>query len=139
MSYTGRMYVRMFLPCGVWLAGGSVAAAVARAAQSMPGSFGMTSLYSNLPAWLFVAGATAALLLGMVQVGRLRFRDRDCYVCGCLLGAERTARGGLGRTRRCLGCGKVHGVNHRLAPHLRPLARAVDEPAPVATSVRSSP
>lgn len=140
MSYTGRMYLRMYLPCAVLLASGAVAAAAAQIAQGYPGELGIASLYSHLPRWLFAVGASSAALVAMVQTMRLRLRDRDCYVCGCLLGMERSARGGLGRTRRCLGCGKVHGTNHRLAPHLRPLAVAVDGTAEHAVrSVRSSP
>lgn len=140
MSYTGRMYLRMYLPCAALLAAGAVAAAAAQIAQGYPGEFGIASLYSQLPRWLFVLGASSAALLAMAQTMRLRLRERGCYVCGCLLGMERNARGGLGRTRRCLGCGKVHGTNHRLAPHLRPLAVAVEATAERSVrSVRSSP
>jgi hypothetical protein len=138
------MYFRMYLPAGLAFAGGVVGAAALEAAQGMPGDFGTLSLYSNLPGWTFAAGLALALALAAVQTVKLRLWDRGaiagCYVCGCLLGSPRAARRGLGMTRTCLGCGKVHGVNHhRLAPRVVPLAVAVKENGAPVRSVRSSP
>jgi len=139
MSYAGRMYRRMFLPSVLTLAAGSLAAAGAKAVQEMPGQAGMLSLYSNLPAWLFVAGLGIALFLAAVQLIRIRLWERGalaaCYVCGCLLGAPRSAPRGLGTARECLGCGKVHGTNHRISTQVVPLAVAVQDT--VVTPVRS--
>ncbi|MET0256316.1 MAG: hypothetical protein ABWZ85_02705 [Luteibacter sp.] len=135
MSYAGRMYFRLFMPGLLAFGTGSLAAGVAKAAQQLPGNFGLVSLYSNLPAWLFAGGVTLALAIVGVQLLRLRLWERGaiaaCYVCGCLLGAPRAARRGLGTTRGCLGCGKVHGTNHRLSPNVVPLAVAVTDAAPV--------
>jgi len=144
MSYVGRMVFRLYLPAGLALAGGALGAAALKAAQRVPGDFGTLSLYSDLPGWTFAAGMAIGLALATVQTVKLRLWDRGalagCYVCGCLLGAPRAARRGLGRTRHCLGCGKVHGVNHhRLSPHVVPLAVAVKDTAAGVRSVRSSP
>lgn len=133
MSYAGRMYLRLFMPSLLAFGTGSLAAGVAKAAQQLPGNFGLVSLYSNLPGWLFGGGLTLALAILTVQLFRLRLWERGalagCYVCGCLLGAPRSARRGLGTTRACLGCGKVHGTNHRLSPNVVPLAVAVTDTA----------
>jgi hypothetical protein len=136
------MYFRMYLPAGLAFAGGTLGAAFLTAVQRMPGDFGTLSLYSNLPGWTFAAGMTIGLALVAVQTVKLRLWDRGtiagCYVCGCLLGSPRAARRGLGMTRTCLGCGKVHGVNHhRLAPRVVPLAVAVKDTAARVTTVRS--
>ncbi|KAF1009759.1 MAG: hypothetical protein GAK28_00404 [Luteibacter sp.] len=144
MSHVGRMYFRMCLPSALALATGAVTALAAHAAQEWPGDFGITSLYSQLPRWLFAGGVTLAAALAAMQAMRVRQWERGavaaCYVCGCVLGAARPTREGLGKTRRCLGCGRVHGVNHRLSPHLRPLAVAVADTAKAPVrSVRSLP
>ena len=143
MSYVGRMYFRMYLPAGLALAAGTVAAAALKAVQPAQGDLAILSLYSNLPAWAFAGGIVLALAIAAIQTVRLRLWDRGalpgCYVCGCLLAPPRAARRGLGMARRCLGCGKLHGVNHhRLMPRVVPLAVAVKEAGPV-RSVRSSP
>jgi hypothetical protein len=136
------MYFRIYLPAGLAFAGGAAGAAALKATQRVPGDFGTLSLYSNLPGWTFAAGMAIGLAWAAVQTVKLRLWDRGtiagCYVCGCLLGAPRAARRGLGMTRACLGCGKVHGVNHRrLAPRVVPLAVAVEETAAPVRSVRS--
>jgi len=134
----------MYLPAGLALAGGVVAAAALKAVQPAPGDLAILSLYSNLPAWAFAAGIALALVVAAMQTIRLRLWDRGaipgCYVCGCLLASPRAARRGLGLARRCLGCGKLHGVNHhRLMPRVVPLAVAVTDTAGQVRSVRSSP
>lgn len=134
MSYAGRMVFRMYLPGVVVLAAGAMAAAGLKAIQQLPGDIGILSLYSNLPAWTLGVSLLVALAIAAVQTLRLRLWDRGaiagCYVCGCLLGAPRAARRGLGLTRHCMGCGKVHGVNHhRLSPTVIPLAVAVKDTA----------
>jgi hypothetical protein len=142
MSYAGRMYLRMFLPAGLALALGVGAAGVMQVVQDRPGELGNLALYSQLPRWLLGCGLMLAVALAAVQLVRLRLWDRgalaSCYVCGCLLAAPRRARVGLGKVRPCTGCGKIHGVNHRVHTRVVPLAVAVAEPAPV-RSVRSSP
>jgi hypothetical protein len=138
------MYFRLFVPSLLALGAGALAAGVTKAAQQAPGPFGLASLYSNVPAWLLAAGIAVAVAIAVAQLIRLRLWERGvvgaCYVCGCLLGAPRAARRGLGTTRKCMGCGKVHGTNHRLSPTVVPLAVAVKDGAgaPV-RSVRSSP
>lgn len=147
MSYAGRMYVRMFSPGLMVLGVGALAAAAMKAVQEMPGRLGILSLYSNLPGWIIAGSVTASVAWIAVQAVRVRLWDRGtlagCYVCGCILGSPRASRRGLGMTRHCLGCGKVHGVNHRLAPVVVPLAVAVTAVADSATApvrrVRSSP
>lgn len=134
MSYAGRMVFRMYLPGVVVLAAGALAAAGLKAVQQLPGDLATFSLYSNLPAWTLGVSLVVALSIAAVQTLRLRLWDRGaiagCYVCGCLLGTPRAARRGLGLTRHCLGCGKVHGVNHhRLSPTVIPLAVAVKDTA----------
>jgi hypothetical protein len=141
MSYVGRMYLRMFTPGLFALGAGTVAAAAMRAAQEFPGELGNFSLYSHLPRWLLAAGVCAGVAIVAAQALRVRLWERgalaSCYVCGCLLAPARTGRGGLGRVRPCLGCGKVHGVNHRVAPRVVPLQVAVtDGAAPGVRSVR---
>ena len=140
MSYAGRMVFRMYLPSVLALAGGALAAAALKASQQWPGDLGILSLYSNLPAWTFALALAFALATATVQTVRLRLWDRGaiagCYVCGSLLAAPRASRRGLGMTRRCLGCGKVHGVNHhRLSPKVLPLV-PVEQPR--AATVRSA-
>jgi hypothetical protein len=133
MSYVGRMYLRMFAPGFAALGVGAAAAAAMRAAQEFPGELGNLVLYSHLPRWLFAAGVLAGLAIVGVQVLRVRLWERgalaSCYVCGCLLAPARASRGGLGRVKPCLGCGKVHGVNHHLAPVVVPLQVAVNDAA----------
>jgi hypothetical protein len=140
MSYVGRMYLRMFTPGLLALGTGAAAAAAMRAAQEFPGDIGTLSLYSHLPRWLLVGGVCAGIAIVAVQVLRVRLWERgalaSCYVCGCLLAPARTGRGGLGRVRPCLGCGKVHGVNHHVAPRVVPLQVAVTDGA--APQVRSA-
>jgi hypothetical protein len=147
MSYAGRMYVRMFSPGLMVLGVGALAAAAMKAVQETPGRLGILSLYSNLPGWIIAGSVTASVAWIAVQAVRVRLWERgalaSCYVCSCILGAARASRRGLGMTRHCLGCGKVHGVNHRLAPVVVPLAVAVTAVADGATApvrrVRSSP
>lgn len=140
MSYAGRMYFRLYLPGMVALTGGALVAAGLKTAQQWPGDFGILSLYSNLPGWTFAAGLAIAITIAAVQTVRVRLWERGaiagCYVCGCLLGAPRAARRGLGMTRHCLGCGKVHGMNHRLSPVVLPLSVAVKETSAPVRSVR---
>ena len=143
MSQAGRMYFRMYLPGAMALVGGALAAAGLKAMQQLPGDFGTRSLYSNLPGWTFAGGLVLAVAIAVVQTARLRLWERGaiagCYACGCLLGTPRAARRGLGMTRHCLGCGKVHGVNHRLSSAALPLAVPVPDTAAPVRSVRSSP
>jgi hypothetical protein len=137
----------MFSPGLMVLGVGALAAAAMKAVQEMPGKLGILSLYSNLPGWIVAGSVTASVAWIAVQAVRVRLWDRgaiaSCYVCGCILGTARASRRGLGMTRHCLGCGKVHGVNHRLAPVVVPLAVAVTVVADSATApvrrVRSSP
>ncbi|MGN6480951.1 hypothetical protein [Luteibacter sp.] len=131
MSYVGRMYLRMFMPGLMALGTGAAVAAAARAVQEFPGELGNLSLYSHLPRWALAAGLFIGVALTTVQILRVRLWERgalaSCYVCGCLLAPARTCRGGLGRVRPCLGCGKVHGVNHVMAARVVPLQVAVGE------------
>jgi hypothetical protein len=134
----------MFLPAGLALAGSAIGAAALKAVQPASGDLAILSLYSNLPAWAFAGGIAIAVAIAGIQTIRLRLWDRGaipgCYVCGCLLAPPRAARHGLGLARRCLGCGKLHGVNHhRLMPRVVPLAVAVKDAAGQVRSVRSSP
>lgn len=143
MSYAGRMYFRMALPGLLAFVGGVAGAAMVKAAQEVPGDFGGLSVYSNVPLWIFYSGVGLAVAIGAAQIVRIKLWERGaiggCYVCGCLLGAQSTRRG-LGMTRKCLGCGKVHGMNHRLAPVVIPLAVAVQDTARAQVrSVRSLP
>jgi hypothetical protein len=138
------MYFRMFSPGLIALGAGSLTAVAMKAAQALPGDLGTLSLYSNLPGWILAGSVAVAVTMVAVQAVRVKLWERgaiaSCYVCGCVLGSARAARRGLGRTRHCLGCGKVHGVNHRLAPVVVPLAVAVTDTATVQVrSVRSSP
>jgi hypothetical protein len=134
----------MFSPGLATLGAGALAAAAMKAVQQFPGDLATLSLYSNLPNWIFAGSLAVSITLVAVQAVRVKLWERgalaSCYVCGCVLGSPRAARHGLGRTRHCLGCGKVHGVNHRLAPVVVPLAVAVTDTAAVPVrSVRSSP
>lgn len=140
MSYVGRMYVRMFTPGLLALGAGALGAAGMHAVQAFPGELGNFALYSSLPRWLLAGGLCAGIALTAVQALRVRLWERgalaSCYVCNCLLAPARTGRGGLGRVRPCLGCGKVHGVNHRMTPRVVPLQVAVGDAA--ASHVRSA-
>jgi hypothetical protein len=131
MSYAGRMYFRMFSPSLMILGVGGIAAAAVKA----------------VPGWIVAGAVTAAVSWVVVQAVRVKLWERgaiaSCYVCGCLLGNPRASRRGLGMTRHCLGCRKVHGVNHRLTPVVVPLAVAVSAVADAAAApvrrVRSLP
>ncbi|UPG95440.1 hypothetical protein [Luteibacter aegosomatissinici] len=131
MSYVGRMHLRMFMPGLLALGTGAVAAAALRAAEALPGELGNFLLYSHLPRWLLAAGVCAGVAIVGIQALRIRLWERgalaSCYVCGCLLAPARTGRGGLGRVRPCLGCGKVHGVNHHVTGRVVPLQVAVPD------------
>jgi hypothetical protein len=118
MSYVTRMCLRMYAPAVLLFAGGIAAAAVIKAVQEAPGDMGGLAVYSNLPNWCFAIGIGAGVAVATLQTVRLqiweRGRARGCYVCGCLLGQARSGRLGLGHYRRCLGCGKSHGMNHHV-------------------------
>ncbi len=118
MSYVTRMCLRMYVPSVLIFTGGIGVAAAVKAVQEAPGDMGGLAVYSSLPNWCFAIGIVAGVALAVVQTVRLqlweRGRARVCYVCGCLLGAARSGRLGLGQYRRCLGCGKSHGMNHHV-------------------------
>ncbi|TCV94109.1 hypothetical protein EC912_104306 [Luteibacter rhizovicinus] len=145
MSYAGRMYFRLYLPSLLVLGCGLGAAASAKAAQELPGDFGGLATYSNLPAYLFFVGLVLAVTIGVAQTFRVKLWERGripgCYVCGCLLGAAQVGRRGLGLYRKCLGCGKAHGVNHRLSPAAVapvPVRVAATDPAQTVAPIRSA-
>jgi hypothetical protein len=124
MSFVTRMCLRLYAPCLLLFLGGIAAAAVVKAVQEAPGDMGGLAVYSSLPNWCFAAGIVAGAALAVIQTIRLqrweRGRGAGCYVCGCLLGTPRSGRLGLGLYRKCLGCGKSHGMNHRLVVPTRP-------------------
>ena len=51
----------------------------------------------------------AAALVGVASLRLLRWKSGaapNCFVCGCMLQAERESHHGI--SRRCTGCGKIH-------------------------------
>jgi hypothetical protein len=71
----------------------------------------------DLP-WLVVStGAATTLVLLVYQSIRVwrweHGKGDGCFVCGCLLGRERSGR--WGPYRKCLGCGKNHSLQNGIS------------------------
>jgi hypothetical protein len=82
--------------------------------SELPTTMGGELFLPDLP-WLVVStGAAITLVLLIyysIRVWRWEHGKGDsCFVCGCLLGRERSGR--WGPYRKCLGCGKNHSMQN---------------------------
>jgi hypothetical protein len=102
MTYVTRMCLRLYAPAAV-LAGSGFALA-------MLGRDLTDSGPTEVSIYLGYLALSAGVALALWQSLRLlRWRGGNtasCFVCGCLLLAERESRYGI--HRRCSGCGKSH-------------------------------
>jgi hypothetical protein len=66
----------------------------------------------DLPFFIAVGGSLLSLAALVVNGLRLhqwqKGKGIDCFVCGCLLGRERSGR--WGSYRKCMGCGRNHSL-----------------------------
>ena len=111
MTYVTRMCLRMMVPALALTAAG---AGLTRLGQGVLAEGLVTGNPSSAMAvYLGYATFVAGLLLTTVQLLRLlRWKNgagASCFVCSCLLLAERESRSGI--YRRCSGCGKTHGCS----------------------------
>jgi hypothetical protein len=111
MTYVNRMCLRMMLPALAVTAAGVGMTAFGREAVTQAAA--AETVTSALPAYLGYATVVIGLLMTTVQLVRLvRWKSgasASCFVCSCLLLAERESRSGI--YRRCSGCGKTHGCS----------------------------
>lgn len=109
MSYENRMYLRMAMP---WALSGALTILATWAMSAWTDlplvMGGSTSPFADAPLIVAGVGAIITAIIGARQAYRLwrwqEDKDPECFVCGCLLGAEYRARWNFGR--RCLGCRK---------------------------------
>ena len=112
MSYVDRMCIRLFSPCLAVLAVAGLIAWLFARLGSLP-MFGQ-AFGSGLPFLVWAAGLLLMGAVAAVQGYRLwrwmQGRASACFVCTCMLGAEREGRWGI--YRKCLGCGKNHSASN---------------------------
>lgn len=111
MTYVTRMCLRMMAPA---LALATVGAALTGFAHDqLSGSLASGNPSSALPMYVGYATFVTGVLMTSIQLVRLlRWKagaSASCFVCSCLLLAERESRSGI--YRRCSGCGKTHGCS----------------------------
>ena len=108
MTYLARMFFRLYAPATCVAASGAALASVGRrmgadAADAAGSGVTLTSVAG------YALLILAAALVGLASLRLLRWKSGavpSCFVCGCLLQAERESRHGI--SRRCTGCGKIH-------------------------------
>ncbi|WP_250627374.1 hypothetical protein [Pinirhizobacter soli] len=108
MTYLSRMFFRLYAPATCVAASGAALASVGRslgadAADAAESTLTLTSVAG------YALLLLAAALVGLASLRLLRWKSgavASCFVCGCLLQAERESRHGI--SRRCTGCGKIH-------------------------------
>lgn len=112
MSYTTKMQLRMLLPCLMPVLFGVLVAWALSTIYNLPGALGGKPVDSQLPDYVFLGGLAITVLMMFFQCVRLwrwsKGEGEACYVCGCLLGAEKHGR--WGAYRSCLGCAKNHSI-----------------------------
>ena len=114
MSYITKMCLRMMGWCLLPIFFAALVAWPMSAVLELPIATGGQPVLPDLP-WLVVStGAAITLVLLVYQSIRVwcweRGRGDGCFVCGCLLGRERSRR--WGPYRKCLGCGKNHSLQN---------------------------
>jgi len=113
MTYITKMQLRMLLPPLMPLLLGALASWVMNTIDSLPGGLGGHAVESLMPEYIFLTGLAVTTLALAYQCFRLwrwsRGEGDTCYVCGCLLAAEK--RGRWGNYRPCLGCPKNHALH----------------------------
>lgn len=108
MTYLSRMFFRLYAPATCVAASGAALASVGRrmGADTADAAGSAVTLTSVAGYALLML---AAALVGVASLRLLRWKSGaapNCFVCGCLLQAERESRHGI--SRRCTGCGKIH-------------------------------
>ncbi|WP_250625078.1 hypothetical protein [Pinirhizobacter soli] len=111
MTYLSRMFFRLYAPATCVAASGAALASVGRSlgadAADAADAAGSTLTLTSVAGYALLL--LAAALVGLASLRLLRWKSgavASCFVCGCLLQAERESRHGI--SRRCTGCGKIH-------------------------------
>ncbi|HEY4145889.1 hypothetical protein [Pinirhizobacter sp.] len=105
VTYLSRMFFRLYAPATCVVASGAALAGVGRRMVDDPAGSAITFTAMSGYALLILAAA----LVWVSTLRLLRWKSGvapSCFVCGCLLQAERESRHGI--SRRCTGCGKIH-------------------------------
>lgn len=117
MSYITKMCLRMMGWCLLPILFSVLVAWPMSALLALPGEMDGQPVLQDWP-WLVVqvgAAITLALLVYQsIRVWRWEHgRGDGCFVCGCLLGRERSGR--WGPYSKCLGCGKNHSLQNGIS------------------------
>lgn len=112
MTYQTRMLARLLAPAAFVSIMSMILAYAAETLSGAPVALGGRALFPWAGDAIAVAGAGVSFVICAFQLFRYWRWTRDegdlCYVCSCLLGREREGR--FGPYRKCLGCGKNHGL-----------------------------
>lgn len=114
MSYATKMFLSMMGWCLLPIIFAALVAWPMSAVLELPAKMGGQPLLPDLP-WMVVSIGVAITLVLLIyqsiRVWRWEHGKGDgCFVCGCLLGRERSGR--WGPYRKCLGCGKNHSLQN---------------------------
>lgn len=108
MTYLSRMFFRLYAPSACVAALGAALVSVgSRTGTDVADAAGPAVTFTSVAGYALLL--LAAALVGMASLRLLRWKSGaapSCFVCGCLLQAERESRHGI--SRRCTGCGKTH-------------------------------
>jgi len=108
VTYLSRMFFRLYAPATCVAASGAALASVGRRiGADVADAAGSAVTLTSLAGYALLI--LAAALVGVASLRLLRWKSGvapNCFVCGCLLQAERESRHGI--SRRCTGCGKIH-------------------------------
>lgn len=111
MTYVTRMCLRMMVPALALTAAGAALTELGH--DVVAGGLASGNASSALPMYLGYLTFAVGVAMASVQLVRLlRWKtgaSPSCFVCSCLLLAERESRSGI--YRRCSGCGKTHGCS----------------------------
>jgi uncharacterized membrane protein YgdD (TMEM256/DUF423 family) len=111
MTYVTRMCLRMMVPALALTGAGAGLTGLGQ--RMLEEGIASGTPVSGLAMYLGYATFVGGLLLTTLQLVRLlRWKagvGASCFVCSCLLLAERESRSGI--YRRCAGCGKTHGCS----------------------------
>jgi hypothetical protein len=107
VTYLSRMFFRLYAPATTVAASGAALVSLGGRAGADAAEAGSTITMTMAAGYGLLLLAAALVLISTLRL--LRWRSGvapSCFVCGCLLQAERESHHGI--SRRCTGCGKNH-------------------------------
>jgi len=117
LSYINKMCLRMMGWCLLPTLFAVLVAWPMSVVLALSATAGGQPVLPDLPWQLASIGAAVTLVLWAYQMIRLwrweHGKGDGCFVCGCLLGRERSGR--WGPYRKCLGCGKNHSLQNAIS------------------------